>query len=103
VLNGEKREAMEEACATIDIDALLAIYTIPRISQVQIIYRATLASPDFAPGEESLAVDLFDWDDLPWNELAFPTVRWALQHFHETRGLTDFAPRSNPDDEAHRY
>lgn len=103
VLDGARREAMEEACVDIDIDALLAIYTIPRISQVQIIYRATLPTPDFAPGEESLAVDLFDWEELPWNEMAFPTVRWALQHFRETRGMADFAPRSNPNDDAHRY
>jgi len=103
VLDGAKREAMEEACAVIDIDALLAIYTIPRISQVQIIYRATLPAPDFAVGEESLEVDLFDWDDVPWDELAFPTVRWALRHYRETRDLTDFAPRSNPEGEAHRW
>lgn len=103
VLEGAKREAMEEACATIDIDALLAIYTIPRISQVQIIYRATLAAPDFAAGEESLDAALFDWDDVPWDELAFPTVRWALGHYRETQDLTDFAPRSNPEDEARRY
>ena len=103
VLDGAKREAMEEACAVIDIDALLAIYTIPRISQVQIIYRATLPAPDFAVGEESLEVDLFNWDDVPWDELAFPTVRWALRHYRETRGLADFAPRSNPEDEAHRW
>ena len=103
VVDGAKREVMEEACAEIEIDALLAVYTIPRISQVQIIYRATLPAPKFAAGEESLEVDLFDWKDLPWDELAFPTVRWALHHFDETRGCTDFAPRSNPNDEAHNY
>jgi ADP-ribose pyrophosphatase YjhB (NUDIX family) len=103
VLDGAKREAMEEACAEIDIDALLAVYTIPRISQVQMIYRATLPRPDFAAGEESLEVKLFDWNDIPWDELAFPTVRWALNHFQETQGQKDFAPRSNPNDDAHKY
>src|ERR1043166_8205958 len=46
---GAKREAMEEATAAIAIDALLTVYAIPRISQVQLIYRATL-NGDFAPG-----------------------------------------------------
>src|SRR5688572_12081053 len=36
---GAAREAMEEANARIEIDALLAAYTIPRLSQVQLIYR----------------------------------------------------------------
>jgi ADP-ribose pyrophosphatase YjhB (NUDIX family) len=103
VIEGARREAMEEACATIDIDALLAIYTIPRISQVQMIFRATLPAPDFAAGEESLEVALFDWDGIPWDELAFPTVRWALGHYRETHGQTDFAPRGNPESEAHRW
>lgn len=103
VLDGAKRETMEEACADIDVNALLAVYTIPRLSQVQIIYRATLSAPEFAAGEESLEVKLFDWEDLPWDELAFPTVRWALRHYNETRELDDFAPRSNPNDDAHRY
>ena len=64
--------------ARIEIDALLAVYNIPRISQVQLIYRARLAAPDIAPGPESAEVGLFAWADIPWDELAFPSVRWAL-------------------------
>ena len=52
---GARREAWEEACARIAIDALLGIYSVPRISQVQLIYRATLAEPGFAAGPESAA------------------------------------------------
>jgi ADP-ribose pyrophosphatase YjhB (NUDIX family) len=51
--DGARREAQEEATATIEIDGVLAVYTIPRISQVQLIYRAHLVS-DVAPGPESL-------------------------------------------------
>ena len=39
---GAEREAWEEAQARIEIEGLLAIYDIPRISQVQLIYRARL-------------------------------------------------------------
>ncbi len=49
---GAIREAAEEACAKIAIDALLAVYNITRISQVQLIHRAVLRSPDIAAGEE---------------------------------------------------
>ena len=50
------------------------MYNVPRISQVQLIYRASLREPVFAAGEESLEVALYDWDDLPWDDLAFPSV-----------------------------
>jgi ADP-ribose pyrophosphatase YjhB (NUDIX family) len=103
VIDGARREAVEEACADIEIDALLAVYNVPRISQVQLIYRATLPRPDFAAGEESLEVTLFDWDALPWDDLAFPSVRWALHHFDEVRGMASFAPRTNPPGEAGNY
>jgi ADP-ribose pyrophosphatase YjhB (NUDIX family) len=90
------REAKEEACATIEIDRLLAMYSVARIGQVQIMYRARLVSDAIAPGIESEDVALVDWNDIPWNELAFPTVVWALAHFHDARGKKDFATYSNP-------
>lgn len=95
VEEGAAREAMEEANAEIEIDRLLAVYSVPRISQVQIIYRAKLLS-DVSPGPESLETALFEWKDIPWRELAFPTVVWALTHYAQTRHLSDFAPFANP-------
>lgn len=94
--HGARREAVEEANAEIDIDALLAVYNIPRISQVQIIYRARLARPEFSPGPESLETRLFAWSDIPWADLAFPSVHWALGHFREVEGLLTFSVRTNP-------
>ncbi len=93
---GAVREAMEEACARIDIEGLLAVYNIARISQVQLIYRARLASPDIAAGEESLDVGLFDLDRLPTADLAFPSVRWALGHYRESLAGVIPLPRGNP-------
>ena len=92
----------EEACATIEIDRLLAMYSVARIGQVQIMYRARLVSADVAAGPESEEVALVDWADIPWEQLAFPTVVWALAHFHESRGKTDFATYSNPTGELAR-
>ncbi|MSP51022.1 MAG: NUDIX hydrolase [Alphaproteobacteria bacterium] len=93
---GAAREAREEAEAEIAIDALLAVYAVPRISQVQLIYRARLISPAVKPGIESEDAALFGWDAIPWRELAFPSVHWALDDFRATAGLAAFAPRGNP-------
>ncbi len=90
------REAREEANAAIVIERLLAVYTIPRIAQVQIMYLAHLAEAVYSPGPESLEVKLASWDEMPWDELAFPTVRWALEQYRSIAGRTDFAPFANP-------
>lgn len=91
------REAMEEACAEIEIRHLLAIYDIPHISQVQVMFVAHLVHDDIKPGPESAEVGLFLWDEIPWKELAFPSVLWALRHYQEVKDLAEFAPRGNPE------
>ena len=95
--SGALREAREEAHAEVAIDTLLALYSIPRIGQVQLIYRARLLHPGIAPGHESLEARLFDWGEIPWHELAFPSVRWALDHWLEMKDVAAFAPRQNPE------
>ncbi len=94
---GAEREAWEEARAKIEIDSLLGIYNIPRISQVQLLYRARLLSPDVAVGEETREVRLFEWDDIPWDELAFPSVSWVLHCFDSVRGQEMFVPFEKDD------
>jgi ADP-ribose pyrophosphatase YjhB (NUDIX family) len=96
---GAKREAWEEAYAKIEIGSLLAIYDIPRLSQVQLIYRARLMDEAVKPGIESQAVALFKWGEIPWSEIAFPTVRWALCHDRELGDAEIFTPRINPQGE----
>ena len=93
---GAEREAWEEAKARIEIEGLLAIYDIPRISQVQLIYRARLLDEKIHAGQECLEVGLFDWGKIPWTKLAFPSVGWALQHDREARATRDFTARINP-------
>jgi ADP-ribose pyrophosphatase YjhB (NUDIX family) len=97
--DGARREAREEANADIVLRDLLAVYSIPRIAQVQLMYRATLADPSFSAGEESLEVALFDWDDIPWKELAFPSVHWALTQFRSVMDVPVIAPFTNPEGE----
>ena len=90
------REAREEACTEILIEHVLAVYSIPRLSQIQVIHIARLATPEFSAGEESLEVELFDWDNIPWKDLAFPSVHWALNHYKEVAGQSAFAAFTNP-------
>jgi ADP-ribose pyrophosphatase YjhB (NUDIX family) len=80
---GAAREVWEEARARVTIETLVGIYDIPRISQVHVIFRAPMIAPEFAPGEESLDVGLFALNDIPWDDLAFPSVRWALQRYRD--------------------
>ena len=94
---GARREAREEANADIRIRDLLAIYNIPRIAQVQMMYRAELASPEFSAGPESLDVALFAWEEIPWEQLAFPSAYWALKQFRSVMDQAVIAPFSNPD------
>ena len=93
---GAVREAWEEARARIAIDALLAVYHIAHPSQVQLIYRATLVDPAVEAGPESREVRLLRWDEIPWDDIAFPSVRWALHHWRETAGRREFPPCTNP-------
>ena len=96
---GALREAREEANAELHLTGLLAVYNIPRISQVQLIYRAVLVSEDGSAGEESEEVSLFRAEDIPWRDLAFPSVRWALNQFAEVKNVKNFAPFTNPNGE----
>lgn len=93
---GAAREAREEANADIEIGSLLAVYDIPRISQVQLIFCAEMRSPEIRAGQESLEVRYFVWDEIPWEELAFPSVRWALMQFREVWDRPNFPTFGNP-------
>jgi ADP-ribose pyrophosphatase YjhB (NUDIX family) len=86
VAEGAAREVWEEACARVEIGDFLGIYEIAHISQIYMIYRARMTAPDFASSVESSEVDLFAWDQIPWDDLAFPSVHWALERFREGSG-----------------
>jgi len=81
--DGAKREAFEEACAEIDLTHLIGTYSLLRVNQIHVIYGATLAESSFDVSHESSEVALFDKKDIPWDELAFPVIRWALRAYFE--------------------
>ncbi len=76
---GAARETLEEACATVDIDALFAYLSIPRINQVYVIFRGRIEDGIFSPGRESLETRLFSLEEIPWQELAFPAITRTLE------------------------
>ncbi|KAI0567209.1 Nudix hydrolase [Gracilaria domingensis] len=85
--DGAAREAREEMGAVLDMNpvSLLAVYDVLPANQVQLVYRCTLLNErDIAPGSEMEKVRMFEWSGIPWNELAFPTVKWALEYSLET-------------------
>jgi ADP-ribose pyrophosphatase YjhB (NUDIX family) len=94
---GARREAMEEATADIRLGPLLAVYSVRHLSQVQLIYLATLPDGRFAPGPESLETRLFPFDALPpLDEIAFPTVHWMLDHAQAALKGGASLPFANP-------
>jgi ADP-ribose/FAD diphosphatase len=78
-MTGAIRETREEAQAEVRILAPYAHFDVPHIGQAYIIYRAALVNERFGPGAESLEVELVHPTRIPWNELAFPVVRYALE------------------------
>ena len=99
---GAAREVMEEAEADIAIEGILGVFSIARIGQVQVIFRARFANPDaphHAAGPESLEVGLFEWDRIPWDRIAFPSVLWALNAWRDKASGALGAPAGNPADD----
>ena len=86
------RETLEEACLALDpvhLD-LYCYLNIPRISQVYVIFRARIPRLEFAPGHESLEVALFAEPDIPWDQIAFPSIEVSLRHYFTDRATGDF-------------
>jgi ADP-ribose pyrophosphatase YjhB (NUDIX family) len=82
---GAARETLEEANARVQMGNLYAIYNLPHINQVHVLFRAQLLDLDFKPGIESLDVRLFSEEEIPWDKLAFGVVREPLKRYFEER------------------
>ena len=79
------RESMEEALAKVEIGSLVAIVHVLHAHQVHVMFRARLLDPEVGAGPESLEVALFDEPDIPWQEMAFKSVEFALKRYLEDR------------------
>ncbi len=82
---GAARETMEETLARVEIRDLFAVVDVVHAKQVHLMYRATLLDGGFGAGAESLEAALFEPRDIPWDQIAFQSVRFALEKFLEDR------------------
>ena len=82
---GAMRETDEKAGAEIEIGPLFSLMNVSRVGQVHLFYRATLLSETFNPGSETLEARLFHEHEVPWDELAFRTVKETLERFFADR------------------
>jgi ADP-ribose pyrophosphatase YjhB (NUDIX family) len=87
---GALRETDEEAGARIELGPLFTVLNVVRVGQVHLFYRATMTSPELNPGSETLEARLFAEDEVPWDQIAFRTVRETLAHFFADRRRGQF-------------
>lgn len=82
---GALRETDEEAGAKVELLGLFSVLNVVRVGQVHLYYRARLVDTTFAPGPETIEARLFREEEVPWDELAFRTVRVTLERFFADR------------------
>ncbi|MCZ6575187.1 MAG: NUDIX hydrolase [Acidiferrobacterales bacterium] len=89
-LQAAARETLEEAGARVEVGPLYTVFSLPHIDQVYLFYRGRLTDLDYAPGSESLEVDLFHEHVVPWGQLAFRVVRETLKLYYQDRRTGQF-------------
>jgi ADP-ribose pyrophosphatase YjhB (NUDIX family) len=82
---GAARETVEEAGAQFEMQALFSVLSVPRVGQVHLFYRAKLTSDQFDPGFETQEAKLFTEAGIPWDEIAFRTVKVTLEKYFADR------------------
>ena len=83
--DGAARETVEEAGALFEMEALFSVLNVARVGQVHFFYTARLLSDRFAPGYETMEARLFTESTIPWDEIAFRTVKETLDHYFADR------------------
>lgn len=97
-----RRETWEEALARVELGRLFSVVDVVHAGQVHVFFTGRLATAEFGAGSETLETRLFRPDEIPWSELAFQSIRIALeQYFEDIRSgnaavRLSTAPRSHP-------
>ncbi len=89
-VEGAARETIEEAGAQFEMQSLFSVLSVPRVGQVHLFYRAKLTSDRFNPGFETMEAKLFAEADIPWDEIAFRTVKVTLEKYFSDRAKGSF-------------
>jgi ADP-ribose pyrophosphatase YjhB (NUDIX family) len=91
VAEGAARETVEESGAEFELEGLFSLVNVARVGQVHLFYRARLLSDRFKPGFETIEARLFAEDEIPWDEIAFRTVKETLEHYFADRRAGSFS------------
>lgn len=91
VAEGAARETLEEAGAQFEMQDLFSLVNVPRVGQVHLFYRARLLSDSFDPGFETIEARLFTEAEIPWDEIAFRTVKETLERYFTDRRAGHYA------------
>jgi ADP-ribose pyrophosphatase YjhB (NUDIX family) len=90
VAAGALRETVEEAGARVELGTLFTMLDVVRVGQVHLFYLARMLDDSLAPGPETIEARLFREDQVPWDQLAFRTVRLTLEYFFADRASGSF-------------
>ncbi len=82
---GAARETVEEAGAVFEMGPIFSLLNVPRVGQVHLFYLAQLTHDRFDPGSETIEARMFREDEIPWDEIAFRTVKETLQWYFADR------------------
>ena len=81
VVDAAIRETREEANVDVGVRGLIDVYSYSGSPVVVVVYAAELLGGELKAADETLEVQRFHPDDVPWDELAFPSTRDALKAY----------------------
>ena len=80
-----KREFFEETGLYTKIKSLLGNYSYPGEANIIIVYQSDITGGTIQPCHESMSIDEFKKDEIPWDKLAFDTTKKALKKYLEEK------------------
>jgi ADP-ribose pyrophosphatase YjhB (NUDIX family) len=86
------RETLEETLLEVRLDSLLNVYSYSTVGVVLVVYRATVTGGVAGVTCESQEVRAFALDEIPWDELAFPSTREALGDYSRSYAPAPASP-----------
>jgi len=98
---GALRESWEEAQVKLEVHHLYTLFNLPYINQLYLFYYASMPEPEYAPGTESLEVELFSQEEIPWDQLAFPVVERTLRYYFADKKQGEMIFRTESIDRRH--
>jgi len=89
LLAAAARETAEEAMAEVEVGSMLSVVNVLYAAQVHIMFRARMRTANHAAGVESLETRLCEEAEIPWDDIAFSSMRYSLERYVEDRRRGD--------------